>query len=313
MTVLHPFGTAVVPGLRDAVAAHTFDTAPEPHALEPLPWFPFDVVTAPGCRRAAARIARRAEHAYWLLRQTLGVAPRLRLVVLDREHWSSAADTPEYGVMHVNRAGALVAGAEPAMAWTAISRWLARHLDAPALGTLLRVHGVDPRTGGPALGEVAERLVGHELAHLVCAQNGVTFPRAWICEAFANYAMVATLAETDPGGLRRLGSLAEAAATLHRHTPSLVEFEAAFGSMAVIPSVLAQLVLTRGAYATYAQAQVAPLARLFRLFGVARKASQAGHPPDADFELGRLLAQHVHPAFSDIPGHFPAASFRAAA
>jgi hypothetical protein len=313
MTALHPFGTAVVPGLRDAVAARTFDTAPAVCALQPLAWFPFDVVTAPACRRAAGRIARRAEHAYWLLRQALGVAPELRLVVLDRSHWSCAADTAEYGVMHVNRAGELVVGAEPAMAWTAISRWLARHLDARTLGTLLRVHGVDPRTGGPALGEVAEGLIGHELAHLACAQHGVSFPRTWLGEAFANYAMVATLAETDPAGLRRLGSLAEAAATLQASTPSLAEFEAAFGSMPVIPSVLAQLVLTRGAYATYAQAQVAPLARLFRLFGAARNAVPVGHAPDADFELGRLLAQHVHPAFADIPAGFPAACFRAAA
>jgi hypothetical protein len=286
---------------------------PGDDALVALPWFPFDVQAAPASRRAAGRIARRAEHAYWLLRQTLGVAPQVRLHVLDRAHWVGRADTAEFGVVHVNAGGALVVGTDPAIAWTALSRWLARHLDARTLAMLIRVHGEDPRTGGPALQEVAEGLIAHELAHLVCEQQGVRFPRAWLGEAFANYAMVATLAESDPAGLRRLGSLAEAAATLARFTPALADFEARFGRMAVVPSVLAQLVLTRSVYGTYAVAQAGPLARLFRLFGPASTLGDPAAEPDADFELGRLLATHAHPTLAEIPDHFPAASLLAAA
>jgi hypothetical protein len=304
---------APVPRLASALRTRSFDLAPAPSELVALPWFPFEVRTPASCRRAAGRIARRAEHAYWLLRQALGVAPALRLRVLDRAAWAAHSATAEFGVMHVDAEGALVIGTEPAIAWAAVSRWLARHLDARSLATLVRVHGVDTRTGGPALDEVAEALVAHELAHLVCAQNAVAFPRAWLGEAFANYAMVATLAETDPLGLRRLGSLAEAAATLTQFTPTLAEFEASFGAMPVVPSVLAQLALTRAVYATYAKAQVAPLARLFRVFGGHDRQDGDGREPDADFELGRLLAQHVHDTVADIPGHFPAAAYRAAA
>jgi hypothetical protein len=305
------FGTPAR-GLATALAAPA-DFAPAPGALAALPWFPFEVASAPSCRRAAGRIARRAEQAYWLLRQVLGVAPRLRLVVLDRRHWSQHADTAEYGITHVNRAGALVTGAEPAIAWTAISRWLARHLDARTLGTLQRVHGIDANTGGPALHEVAESLIAHELAHLTCEQNGVRFPRAWLGEAFANYALVAVLAENDPAGLRRLGSLAEAGATLAPHTPTLAQFEASFGSLPVVPSVLAQLALTRAVYETYAHAQAAPLARLFRLFGPGSKTPALGREPDADHELGRLLARHAHSSLADIPERFAAGALRAAA
>jgi hypothetical protein len=302
-----------MPGLAAALSAPV-DFVPAEGGLVALPWFPFEVAAAPACRRAAGRIARRAEQAYWLLRQVLGVAPRVRLVVLDRRHWSQHADTPEYGITHVNHAGMLVTGADPAIAWTAISRWLARHLDTRTLGTLLRVHGVDASTGGPALQDVAESLIAHELAHLACEQHSVQFPRLWLGEAFANYALVAALAENDPAGLRRLGSLAEAGVTLARHTPSLAQFEASFGSLPVVPSVLAQLALTRAVYETYAHAQAAPLARLFRLFGPrSRTAAHIGREPDADHELGRLLARHAHPSLADIPERFAAATLRAAA
>src|SRR5205085_9024849 len=98
--------------------------------------------------------------------------------------------------------------------------------------------------------------------HAFTDARGVRFPRRWLGEAFANYAMVAVLGETDPMGLRRLGALAQAAEALGDHTPSLAQFEAQFGRMEVMASVLAQLALTRGVYETYAAARAAPLARL---------------------------------------------------
>ena len=99
--------------------------------------------------------------------------------------------------------------------------------------------------------------------------------------------MVAVLGETDPAGLRRLGSLADAAATLSGHTPSLDAFEAGFGGMDVVPSVLAQLALTRGVYQAYA----------------------AVHTKG----LREMLALRMHAAIVAIPELFPAAPFRAAA
>jgi hypothetical protein len=311
-----------LPGLAAALAAASRNAAIAAHDeartsardLVPLPWFPFDVVAAPGCRRAAARIARRAEHAYWLLRRVLGVAPRVRLAVLDRPAWQVHAGTAEFGVMHVGRDGTLVAASEPAIAWTAVSRWLARHLHAGALAPLLRACGTDARTGGPALDDLAESLVAHEMAHLLCEQQRVEFPRLWLGELFANYALVAVLADTDPAGARRLRALADAAATLRDAAPSLDAFEARFGRMAVVPSVLGQLALTRAAQVTHAEAGVAPLARLFRAFH-ARGALRAfaAAPRDADAELGRLIAEHVHPALGDMTAYFPAAPLARAA
>src|SRR4051812_45646022 len=128
MTTFDLFGRPV-PGLARALAseagAGAFARA-NGHAcagdrLETLPWFPFDVAASPSCRRTATRIARRAERAYWVLRQALDFAPRLRLLVLDRGAWSAHADAAEFGVMHVNRSGDLVVGAKPADAWSGIS------------------------------------------------------------------------------------------------------------------------------------------------------------------------------------------------
>jgi hypothetical protein len=305
---VHDIAGRPVPGL---AAALSHGPAAPAQGLVALPWFPFEVTSSAGCRAGAARLARRAERAYWLLRQTLDIAPTLRLRVLDRAAWRRYAEADEFGVMHVNAAGDLVVGAEPADAWTGVSAWLADHLDADTRTQLVRIHGADPRTRGPALGPLAEALIAHEIGHLFAAAADVRFPARWLAEAFANYAMVAVLGETDPIGLRRLGSLADAAATLRAHTPSLAQFDAEFGRMDVVPSVLAQLALTRGVYQTYAAAQAAPLARLATLFGPAARALDASMTHTVG--LRQHLALHAHATLAAIPDLFPAAPFRAAA
>ena len=310
MNAFDIYACASPPAAAGAVSPAAHDT------LKRLPWFPFDVATSVGSVRAAARIARGAERAYWLLRQVLDFTPSVRLRVLDRAAWAACAATAPFGVAHIDGNGDLIVGAEAADAWLTISAWLAEELDRRTLRALVRVHGEDPRTGGPLLDAVAESLVVHELAHLIGDQAEVRFPRRWLAEAFANYAMVAVLGETDPVGLRRLGSLAQAAETLDTRLPSLAQFEAEFGDLDAIASVLAQLTLTRGVYETYATAQAAPLARLFHLFragATAARTASGGSLPDADFELGRLLSTHAHPTLACVAHLFPAARLRAAA
>jgi len=274
--------------------------APRPHGtLAPLSWFPFPVLASVDARAAAERIAQRAEAACELLAKALGVRPELSLVVLGRDDWARPAAVADYGVTHVGHAGELVVGAEPAEAWHKVSEFFAQRLAPPACARLTDIHGVDPVNGrGPALDTLAEALIAHEIAHVVAAQAGVEFPRRWIDEAFANYALVAVLGETDPAGLRLVGSLAEAAAKLDDALPTLAAFEAEFGRMDVVASVLAELAITRGVYVAYAWGQTAPLARLFATFRGARVER------DADYELGRMLATRVHPAIAAIPARF---------
>jgi hypothetical protein len=294
-----------VPGLAAALALPT----PMPKSgVAAVPWFPFDVLASASCHGAASRIARRLEHAYWLLRRTLDVAPPVRLVVLDRADWGRFAARDDFGVVHLNDAGDLVVGAEPAQAWSHLSAWLSVALDGRSLQTLVRLYGRDPHSGGPALGSLAEALVTHELAHRFATHAGARFPRRWLDEAFANYAMVAVLGETDPMGLRRLGALAQAVERLDVELPSLARFEAAYGTLELVPSVLAQLALTRGVYQTYAVAGTAPLARMLRLFLPAVAPAKLPH-----LEIARLLGLHAHPTLAAIPSLFPAAPLRAAA
>jgi len=263
--------------------------------------FPFAVTASPAARQAARRLAKRVAAAADLLHGALGVAPQVGLCVLDRAGWLRYADVPAYGVPHVSDAGALVVGAEPADEWHAISDYFARHLAAPELARLCAVHGIDAvNRRGPSLTALAEALLAHEVGHLLAQQQGVRFPRRWLEEAFANFALVAVLGETDPAGLRLVGSLAEAAATLAGGMPTLATFERDFGDMDVVPSVLAELAITRSVYAAYAAERTAPLARLFVAFDTTRS------PRDADYELGRMLAERVHPALAAIPSKFAA-------
>ena len=267
--------------------------------LAALPWFPFPVVVSARGRAAGERIAQRALAAYEFVEDTLRVVPQFSLAILDREDWAAHADVPAYGVMHVRGDGDLVVGVEPADAWHSVSDFFARRLPAHALARVVGIHGVDAQNGrGPALDVVAETLIAHEIAHLAAAQAGVAFPCRWLEETFANYALVAVLGESDPQGLHCIGSLADAAILLDDAMPTLAQFEAGFGRMEVATSVLAELAITRGVYDAYATSDTGPFARLFSAFSDARAR------PDADYELGRMLASRVHPAIAAIPERF---------
>lgn len=145
----------------------------------------------------------------------------------------------------------------------------------------------------PDLAGVAEALIAHELAHLIADQAGASFPARWMAEAFANYALVAVLGGTDPLGLHRIATLAEAGSLLAGDTPTVAEFEAARHTLGPVASVLVQLAMTRHAFAAYADAQAEPLARWFAMAREPRE-------PDADHELGRWLARDVHAAFAPL-------------
>ena len=88
MSVHYISGAAVI-GLGDALA---WRDSPPTSGLVSLPWFAFEVQASSSCRRTAARIARRAERAYWFLRRSLDVAPQVRLLVLDRTDWPLHAE-----------------------------------------------------------------------------------------------------------------------------------------------------------------------------------------------------------------------------
>jgi len=261
--------------------------------LEPLPWFPFTVAASRGRVSAAERVAQRTERAYWYLRKLFKFTPRFRLLVLDRDDWTQYADLATYGISHFTATGNLVVGAEPADAWHEIAREFAQRLPAASVRTLLAVHGADRvHANAPDLTRVAESLVAHDLARVVLEEAGAGFPAAWMKHAFANYALVAVLGETDPSGLHRLGTLAEAARALAASTPDVSSLGAAQCDLSPFEAALVQLALTRAAYAAYADRKDAPLARWF---AHARKKNVVPIAPDADHEIGRMLAREVHP------------------
>lgn len=261
--------------------------------LDPLPWFPFTVAVSRGDAAIGERLAQRTERAYWQLRKMLGVAPRFRLLVLNRADWPRYAGGDNYGIAQATADGHLVVGTEPADGWDDVARCLALHLPPATLRKLVQVHGPDRREAtAPDLTLVADALLAHELAHVVALQAGARFPRRWLAEAFANYALVAVLAETEPAALHRLGTLAEAARDLAAQTPGADTLDD--GRLDPARSVLVHLALTRAAFVAYAEAGSAPLQRW-----LAAACAPAAREPDADHELGRYLAR-IHPALAAL-------------
>ena len=281
------------PGMPQVAALDTPFAWPQ-SGLQPLPWFPFTVAASAGAGDAAGRIARRVEQAYWYLRKVLRFTPRFRLLVLSREDWPRYAEVDAYGIAHYDDRGHLVVGSEPADAWLDVSRAFAAALPAQALRKVRGVHGTHPRDPQvPDLGLMAEALMAHEFARLMADQARASFPLHWLKDAFANYALVAVLGETDPDALHRLGTLAEAAREIESVMPRVV---ASAGRPALTPfeAVLMQLELTRAAYAAYADARTAPLGRWFTL---ARRSASTGRA-----SIAQLLARDVHPAIGSLAG-----------
>ena len=264
--------------------------------LAPLPWFPFTVAASAGTEEAAGRIARRTEHAYWYLRKLLRFTPRFRLLVLSRDDWAKFAEVAAYGIPHFTADGHLVVGSEPADAWDDVSREFARKLPLHALRSVRGAHGAHPvHRDAPDLRELAEGLMAHELARIMADQARASFPLPWLKDAFANYALVAVLGETDPASLHRLGTLAEAARELASITPHVSEL-AGTPKLAPFQAVLMQLELTRAAYAAYADERGTALARWF---GIARKSGPGGRAA-----VARMLARDVHPAIGALAAHW---------
>ncbi len=278
-------------------------TAPAPFpwpasGLAPLPWFPFTVAASKDATATAERIATRTERAYWYLRKRLGDVPRFRLLVLDRADWPRFADRSEYGLSHFTARGNLVMGCEPATAWHDVSRELQRRLPPPAAHELVQVLGRDPRHGqGADLSLVAESLVAHDLARFVVDRRGARFAAPWLMHAFANYAFVAILGETEPAALHRLGALAQAAHELAAQTLPVTTLAAPGQRLTPFDAVLVQLALTRAVYLAYAERGDAPLVRWFER---ACSAGASSIEPDADHELGRFLTENVHAALGEL-------------
>lgn len=281
-------------GTPDARLVQALDTpfAWTQSGLTPLPWFPFTVAASAGAVDAAGRLARRTEQAYWYLRKLLRFTPRFRLLVLSRDDWSRDAEVAAYGIAHSTADGHLIVGSEPADAWSDVSAELARCLSASALRSVRDVHGAHfVHRNAPDLRELAETLMAHELARVIADQARATFALPWLKDAFANYALVAVLGETDPIGLHRVGTLAEATRELSAMTPHASKLGGR-AKPSPFEAVLVQLALTRGAYDAYADERGAPLARWFHL---ARKGG-----PETPAAVARALSRDVHPAIGAL-------------
>ena len=226
------------------------------------------------------------------MRRLLRFTPRFRLLVLSREDWPRFAEVAAYGIPHFTAAAHLVVGSEPADAWNDVSRELASHLPSTALRSVCNVHGAHPvHRDAPDLRALADALMAHELARVIADQARAAFALPWLKDAFANYALVAVLGETDPAALHRLGTLAEATrelASITAHPSKL----AARPKPSPFEAVLVQLALTRAAYVTYAQERGAALARWFDL---ARKPGS-----ESRGDIARVLSHDVHPAIGAL-------------
>ena len=165
--------------------------------------------------RAPASIARRSEsRSARLQRMTFSTASwalrrGCRCRVLDREDWLRYADDDWFGTPHVSRDGDLVFGSQPADGVDGRQRL--PHAGCRLASSRDSSRSMASTRGTPrSVARRARRSAGRaRVARLFVAQQRVVFPSRWLEEAFASYVLVAVLGDTDPSGLRLVGSLAK--------------------------------------------------------------------------------------------------------
>jgi hypothetical protein len=150
---------------------------------------------SPSYEQRAAKLRERLAKAVEFFERKLGVAPKIYLAVLDREHWSDAVfgGTP-YGMPNstTSRSGAgLVCLAATADAFDELGRNIKPTLPIQAWKAI-ESSGLSFEQG---MREFGDSIMYHELGHVYAAAYGISPPNRWVDELLANYLATAYTSE----------------------------------------------------------------------------------------------------------------------
>ena len=138
--------------------------------------------------------------------------------------------------------------------------------------------------------------MAHELARVIADQAGATFALPWLKDAFANYALVAVLGETDPAGAASRGhARGSDARRSSRSTPHASKLGAPAQALAVRGGARAARARRARRTSRMPSAGDAPLARWF-----AAAHAKRGPSDRRRRDLARMLPRDVHPAIGAL-------------
>jgi hypothetical protein len=221
-----------------------------------LPVLPGPIPTyySPGYETRAAELRDDVVRGVDFFEQKLGVAPKIYLAVLDREHWSSVCFTGAPYGMPNSRGSRSRSGLVCLPTTHEMFDELVRNIKANM--TEADLEAIES-TGVPfeeAMRKRGDSIMYHELGHLYTGAYGIAVPNRWVNEFLANYLATAYESENPPDPqLRKFREImGQASDRLPRpaHT-SLEDFERLYTGMDFQNYVWYQRQLTRRAEEVY--------------------------------------------------------------
>lgn len=248
-----------------------------------------------GLEPAARAIAEIAAEAHDYLAGLLDRRPEAQVVVLDEADWATKGRVPLFGLPNASEGSLVVAGTE-APFWGSLAAMVAPE-DRAELEAVYATPGGAGNSGAVHGGEIRfgpffDLVAVHEVAHLF-HQDGVTFPRLWLQELFANLALHTWVHERRPSALATLLTLPRLGAKApdtNYEWRTLEDFERRYSEMGGPNYVWFQFRLELAAEDAYLSGGSAVLRRLFDAFRL-DDSTLAGQLRSLDPALGDVLTR----------------------
>lgn len=178
-------------------AVHT-----ERKGVERAVWDGIEVGYSAGSERRAREAAARIAQARRWLKETLGLAPPTRILVLDADGWRDHATFPVYGMPHYSDERTLVIAAGPAPFLRGVAATVVEHAAPEDRARFAAVYG-DP----PDPMRFFDLLAVHELGHLYQFARGISFAQGWLMELSCNVILHGYVATHEPDVIPLLTTL----------------------------------------------------------------------------------------------------------
>lgn len=248
-------------------------------------------ITAYGSSSVASQAQtsiERAERAYSFLSAIFSVTPRITVLVLDHEDWTTYTREPTYGMPHTVSIDTLVVAGQENDFWRSQIPDIPE-LPATYLETVRRVY--QQPDGSLSASSFFQLLVIHEMAHAFHIQAGCVFPRLWLMEVFVNLCLHAYIASVEPDMLPILETLPEQVEYIphgdiaHR---SLTDFEQYYSEVGPLNYAWYQGHFHRAAKHIFDQGGITAVQQLWNTFSM------------TDDQVVQLLQEKTHPAVARI-------------
>lgn len=274
----------------------------QPYAdLVELSGYGLPVHSSKGAEVRARPIAERCQRALRFFSRTFDMEARIRALILAPAEWSHYTAYPVYGMPGYIDPETLIVASEDNGFWRTLTPPL-ETMTTPSAEATRAAFGLPD--GSVDYAPFFDLLAVHEIAHLFHEQAGIQFPRLWLKEFFANFALHAYVSAEEPAKMGLFETYPQlvvdrGAARVTHH--ALADFEQLYTDMPAENYGWYQSQLLIAAKRVYDVGGIEILQRLWQAFLRPTVALSAA----SDERLAQYLRDEAHPTLALIMTQWP--------